>query len=769
MKKITVNNKGSSLVMVIIVIMVVSILAGALIDTSLQNFKLSKRSGYMDYSYYAGESIIQKCWDALNTKCNNRDLAALNHITYNGNNDVFSKKIVKQVLTTYINELSGKNYFRNIDITDNASNTANATVSLKYMGFRYNPMSEPNIIYIKVGITADTSYDVKLYTSGDKKVFASKEFAVYIPQGFKLKGPVYSIGDLMADGGSKVKILGDVHVYGTSPEYLKQPEQYYYGGIYSKSNSEIRIEGNAYSRSFIRTGQYSSAEDKSLIYVYKDAVAQCIQAFGKSNRIAVMRNAYTFDDIEMNGEDSVIAVNGSYFGLSDGADGSYHDNSSAIVNSAGIHHDNSEDSQKSRIIINGAVMLNGGTFRIDPNSGDALYQIEDASLAWLTDSLNMIPVYKTSPLDLNYPYINWLTERNYQLMAKGFGNLFQVWNPVDITGIDTWFSRIDAARKAGSNDNNNFDNKIVPGKIQGFSNYVMAANDRMYLMEKDSESGSELEKAIILKNSYVLDNIAPPTGLTDWSKFWDDYVDGGYAWNGGYCTTVPAVLDDVLKPRLLDMANIFINRYNNYDSNKMNVEHQSGQVFKSIQDSLDYLVATSATNRYIIVPATGNLSDPVYAYNDLINNPWAENKYFLVVNEDPEKVLVLDNTTFNGVIFTTGKVILKNNAVVNGAIIAAGKGYDPDSSTAYISGSAAETKDVGGINMAFRAPRIKKNGSNLGVLDSGGYAGVYCTNGSESINFPDPDPDIGRAMLLEKFKTQDAPDMTYSIELSNIF
>jgi len=44
--------------------------------------------------------------------------------------------------------------------------------------------------------------------------------------------------------------------------------------------------------------------DKSRINIYRDAVAQCIQVFGNDNIISVFRNAYTFDDIEMNGERS---------------------------------------------------------------------------------------------------------------------------------------------------------------------------------------------------------------------------------------------------------------------------------------------------------------------------------------------------------------------------------------------------------------------------------------------------------------------------------
>lgn len=778
MKKRMGNNKGSTLVLVIVILALVAILADMLIETSFQNYKISKASGYMDYSYYAGESAVQKCCDILKRKCDGPDLAAENHIAYTGDNEAFSQKIVKKVLSPYIADLNSKDCFKDIDISGEASNTADVKIGLQYLDCRYN-LNEPDRIYIKVGMTADTSYAVRPYTSGDKKVFAAKEFAVYLPEGFKLKGPVYGIGDLMADGNSTVNITGDVHVYGTSPEYLAQTQQYFYGGILAKDNSEMWINGNAYSRSFIRTGLYSSTEDISRIYIFKDAIAQGIQIFGKNERIGVMRNAYTFDDIEVNGENSVIAVNGSYFGLSNGENTEYHDGSSAIVNSATIHHANSEESQKSRIVVNGAVMVNGGTFRIDLDSEDTLYQIEDASVAWITDPNNYGPVYKKCPPVSGTDYKAWLIGQGYHESANGFCNLFQVWDPMsweDSAGnikskITGWFSKIDAARQAGSsNDTAYFDNKD-PSGIQGFCNFILAANDKMYLMEKSDEDKSGLKRAAILEDDYILDSVEPPSGFSDWSTFWNNYIDEGYAWNGGYCTNIPTVLQNTLSPALLDLTNLFIKRYT-YDSGKISgsdvIEHRSEETFEAIQDSLDDLIAAAGSNPYIIIATNGDLGSTDYAYNNTTDPTysWAVGKYFLVVNKNPNRDLVLNGTTFNGIIFTPGRVVLKNGAKVNGAIVAAGRGYDPDSSTGYVEGSAAETKEKNGINIAYRAPRIKQDGSNLDVLEDGGYAAVYCKGGNISINFPDPDPDKGREELLDIFETQDP---AYPIDLSSIF
>lgn len=806
-KKIAGNNKGVTLVLVIVILAAVAVIANILIETAFQNYKMGKASGHTDYSYYAAESAIQKCCDILNAKCGSPGLADTLGISYNGDDGNFAKAVADQ-LAIYVEQLSLGGSFSDFDVNGNSSNTADIAIELEYLGFDRNESVNPGKIKIEVGLTACSDYVVKPFLSGDKRVYAKEWLLVTIPSGFELRGPVYAIGDLMADHAG-VDISGDVHVYGTSPEYLKSPSQYYYGGILAISNSELIIRGNAYSRSFIRTGLYSSpGGDGSRIYVYRDAVAQGLHIFGKGQRIAVLRNAYTFDDLEVNGEDSVLAVNGSYFGLSDGSDGIYHDNSSAIVNSATLHHFNSPASQKSRIVINGAVMVNGGTFRID-DGGNTLYQIEDASLAWLIDPFNPSPVYKNAPVPLGgsySTYVEWLKDNGYfnSSIVRGFCNLFQLYNPAaawnhedpaEMDGSDTAYSRLDAwladidmKRQHGDYNIdtpgdliNPADSGSIPDKIQGFCNYVFAANDRMFFMEKGNgnEGISQIKKASLLADSFVMDNIDAPAPLSDWSDYWNPFVNDSSLWDGanGYCLEIPVKISE-LKQKLLAQTSPFIERLvtdNDIRSGTDAVEHKSLNIFGKLENSLRGLITSNLSNPYIIDASDDdfdgdhiiNLSDPLYAYNNIAVNPWAEDKYFLVVNTEPSLELVLDGTVFNGIIFTSGKVILKNGAVVNGAIIAAGKGYVNDPSAGYIGGSAADTEIIDGIPMMTHIPQIKEYGSssdtNIDSLNNGGYAALYCTGTNVKINFPDPDPETGRKMLLDAFLNQDNPINLYSI------
>lgn len=792
-RKIAASNKGVTLVLVMVILMVVTILANILIETAFQNYNMGKANGHTDYSYYAAESAIQKCIDILNSKCADPALADSYGISYSGVDENFAIEVTGK-LAEYIRQLSDGGSFDDFDVGVNTGNTADIAVRLEYLGMKRDEAANPGKLEIEVGLTAFSDYMVMPVCTGDKKVYAKAKFLISVPGGFELRGPVYTIGDLMANNGS-VNILGDVHVYGTSPEKLKSPKQYYYGGIFARSNSEIIIRGNAYSRSFIRTGIYNSyGIDSSRIYIYKDAIAQGLHIFGKGQRIAVLRNAHTFDDLEVNGEDSVLAVNGSYFGLSSGEHEIYHDNSSAIVNSATLHHFNSLDSQKSRIVINGAVMVNGGTFRIDED-GNTRYQIEDASLAWLIDneynSVIPSPLYKLlepEELDDGGTYLEWLADNGYfnNDYVRGFGNLFQAYNPLHrwvwVPGIEetdpafdnpyvrlnAWLNDIDIKRSPGSYNIDTAADIVNPNKVKGFCNYVLAANDRMHYMVNSSgeANNSQIEKADILAGEFIIDNIKPSAPVTNWNDYWSPYVGTGVSANS-YYINIPAQLSN-LKDLMISETSPFIDRMVSDSlviSGDEEVKHKSRNVFNKLENSLNSLILANPSNPYIIQAKYIDVEDDgeidinhiCYPYNDIVNNPWAYGKHFLFVNMNPELDMVLDGSIFNGIIFTTGRVILKNGAEVNGAIVAAGRGCNE---TGGVIGSAAE---IGSGNIMPRVPRIKENGSNQNELKNGSYAAVYCAGSDIKINFPDPEPETGRQQLLDRFLYQDHPINLYGI------
>jgi len=136
----------------------------------------------------------------------------------------------------------------------------------------------------------------------------------------------------------------------------------------------------------------------------------------------------------MNGERSIIAINGSAIGLSHYFESRNHDALSAIISSAPVHNLLSDDSLLSTIAVNGDVIIPGGTFQSD-DDGIFTGLLEDASVFWYEDPNGIrIPFYKMyqwTEDDILNPdkYHAELRERLRDLSAaylNGPFNLFQL-------------------------------------------------------------------------------------------------------------------------------------------------------------------------------------------------------------------------------------------------------------------------------------------------------------------------------------------------------
>jgi hypothetical protein len=143
---------------------------------------------------------------------------------------------------------------------------------------------------------------------------------------------------------------------------------------------------------------------------------------------------------------------------------------------------------------------------------------------------------------------------------------------------------------------------------------------------------------------------------------------------------------------------------------------------------------------------------PVDLVSHLINNYTDPTEYFLILNLDTDREIVIatdpdtGTDTVNGIIFTMGKVSISNGATVNGSIIAAGRGYDPNSK---VKGSAADSyyfdhdsdASTPPVKMT-RLPRVVGD-TNISNFESWDYAALVIENGN--IHFP------GRTNLFGQF------------------
>ena len=786
------NEKGSSLLTVLISTAVLIILGAAIADSVVQRYKIAKSQEHIEYTYIAGETAVERTFYLVDRICRISTLTS--GLMYDGDDAVYSDSVISLLENNLDSVIPGL-VFNDIEVLDDSTFKARSGISLQRMGQQRT--ADGMSMTITVGVTAITSLTRGIYSSLERKVFAQREFTVPIAISFKLNEAICSIGDLIADNAVNATITGDVNVYGTSPLLKNQPQQEFYGGIYAKHDSSLKIDGNAYTRSFIRTGVYndfnggSIQNDTSIIHVLKDAVAQSVQIFGKGNKIVVNRNVYTFDDVEIDGEDSVIAINGSIFALSSG--GEFHDQSSAVINAAPIHFSYSEDSMKSRIVVNGDLLINGETLKIDPLGG-ALYKMENASMAWAIDD-NIAAYKKYAAEQEEYDLVNGITDGyltwlknlwdaygNGTNVLRGFLNLFQTF-PVKAAGeIDAWLTDIDDSRRVG------FNTVTGPDYLYGFSNSSMAANDYIYFMDKINQDNSGIRRLNeIIKDTFEFDN-ADVTKLypivNTWSGFWKtamykddgdpndgDVFDGGETTWEEYQTLIKSKLD-LINPFLQGLTHKLVARdYSEGD----NIKHAPlgapfeingiapDNLFLFLQTALNYKypVEDLIAEPYVIKYEENSSDDP----ENIPNQGTADNNYYLVINNNPEKVLKVTGK-FNGIIFSMGRVDIGKGANITGSIVAAGRGYDPEPGNNYVSGSSAEyyTDPVSSIKTP-RVPTINGDGSNMEHMENAGYAAVYFDGnlgngvpgaGNPVIAFP------GREALIAAFESQ-------GIYLSSIF
>lgn len=776
---------------VIVVIAILIVLGVALLDSSTMGFSASKHEETAELAYRAAESGIERCFGYIDDYCSvQSNTSGIDYF----HEDDFAIEVTGNVFTKLRTDLSGSPVGKalyQIGLSSNVSDMADVEITqIKFLEVVDNAVDgNSGKIKVTIGVKAIADYNRSSDKASNKVVFAKKDVIMFIPRGFVLNAAIYSVGDFMVDN-INAQVIGDVVAYGTAPKFAKKIQQYYYGGIYAKNSGHLSVDGNAYSRGLIRTGQYNSTADPSSIYVYRDAIANGIHIFGNGQKIVVCRNAYTFDDLELNGEDSVIAVNGSYVGLSNDTAAKSHDQSSAIVNSAIVHYAGSNESLKSRVVINGDVIINGGTFRIDPLTGitdEAFPQIEDASVVVTNSELSLSgtnsPMYReyqagngiiTMRSGGVYPtYHEWLSDN--EANAKGFANLIQCWSPrTDLTSdsaIKTWTDDIDTARGIGTN------NITPPATISGFCHYEIGANNKMYFLNQD-----DISRINFIDDNCDLDNIpVTPYGIY-WKDFWTfNSISDWKSLEDDRTPTNPLSmklkqLTDWLKP----LTEIFASRNYTYPADA-DADAPIDNIFNSTSNPSVDPVSGLANNTFLDLGVKLNTKYPdnsnkyVFNFTNVtgtsinINTELSaridaatiagdtsltNNNFFLFINNDPSKELII-NGKVNGIIYSLGKVVVQNGAEVTGSILAAGRGYTNESALNYVSNMSSANQSTTG--QAIYLPQIMEYGDNIDRLDDGSYAGVHfkgsAVTETATVKFP------GKVTLYNQFITANGLDI----------
>lgn len=765
------DRNGSSMPLVMLVALVVMLIGGAVAYNTVQMHSIVTRETNDQLAYFAAESALERSMCNLDSYIEKADFASSRGIEYTGET-VFLDMIIAALNNDSLALGEINNNYNPIDVYGSSTlNGASVDIEYSWDGSTFENIGTKQIRF-PVTIKATANLENGLLRSYGRTAVATREYVVRMPDRFELLGAVYTLGDLVAkDTGVAdtvdANIVGDTYVFGTGSEKSNNMKMYYNGGICADGNAQLDIDGNVFTMGLVRAGlfseEYSPTSDSCTISVNRDIVAQGIQVFGSRDYIFCNRDAYTFDDIEMNGPDSIIAIRGNYFGLSPGDD-MRHDTSSAVINVA-PQYSTEDGYKKSRIVINDGAYINGTTYRIkDSTTGTVGHQMEDASLGWVGSKTvyqtNKIPpeVEKTSD------YIAGLKSS----AVNGYSILMQVgWNNINTwTGWPAW--RDEIITKA-SVESNTITNK--PSKIRGYCNVGMSVNNDIYFVNPSSDdSSNEIEKPASLTCN--ISSSVEALNATYWNEFltcesyedpWITYMDSHEGMTAGL---------ERMRNILLDQTQVFASKvypsgylkddetthYLDYSftpglhgrTEFMTIAHELDQLGTS-----DYILKYDAASSDDEVDVVDALNKTTFIDSEPVGSPDGNpdklitDYYFLILNYNPNKELIVSDE-MNGIIFSMGKVTFKSGGKLNGSVIAAGKGYD---SSSKVAGSAADYEDA--VAQTTRLPRVDAtNNSNFTNWD---YAAVVFTEGGGTVDFlsdPDTAPAAGRAALLNKFDSQ---------------
>lgn len=767
------NTTGNALPLVLFIALIVMLVGGSVAYSTTQMYKVTRDGFHEQLTYLAAENALERCFANLESIITLPDYSGSQGVSFSGNTDSFLDDLV-DALNSDTNIV--KSY--TIDMND-TFNSAEASVRFdRYDDSTY--VNNGDTITFPLVVTATASMEDAAFRTYNKQVVAVKEFTVYIYSKFSLNGAVYSLGDVVVRRGNDVStdystIQGDIYAFGTGLDKTNRMQQHYLGGVCAIEDSILHVEnGSIFTRNLVRTGTFEDSDGGSAsIIVDEDIVAQGIQVFGSDDNIVVIRDAYTFDDIEMNGPNSIIAVNRNFFGLN-GGNGREHDASSAILNVVPMYGSTSSY-KESRIVVNGDIFANGVTFRTEVSGGLVGHKLESVAMTWMDNE--PLHIKKGIPHDADdSDYVNILYNPGPGEVRNGFSVLWKtVWDPdgdgksIDMSTWTKWQAWLSAIRNAASGMSNSFNSEfLVPGSINmtGFCRYGIAANNSFYKFVEE-----EFDKT---HTSTVTVDVVDKVDTLDSSEKYILRVDPSYwsdpaAW---YTYTddsegIPVKLNYLMN-HLIGHVQVFASK--SIDENDYRYDYvyssPSQTEFNRIKEELAdkfINIPTHCVLRYDddLLDSSGTTIDINAELETKFDNVTGESYndfHFLVLNFDPDNVIKVTKK-FDGIIFSTGKVIVGKDGEVNGAIIAAGRGFDDHDG---LKGSAADIY-YEGSEKKTRLPRvyIPENVGDLDTRDefnSWEYAAVEIENGGD-IRF-----DSAHA-LLTRLKNQSGR----SIDLFEIF
>jgi len=352
MKNKIIGNKGSTLVLLVVAIGVISLLGTSVLGVTMMNYKIKKANTEIKDAFYRSEAGLDETYsntyafvqdavkdsngDANNFigafRLDNMDYLKNNSpynlciitnieyddegtpigVTYTFDEDEIQKQAEKIFNHNYKLYLDGKiASLNNLDILDNPK------ITVTDKGWNYNSADD---LYTKLSLAVDSEYanddNIQKKTSVNLTIDAPEYNEPYtvvtkiIPVN-PFWTMVLTADDLNINGNSEFE--GDVHISGDMNVEDDNINTSFKGDL--TVNGDMNLDGN------------SSITNVKNVYtnnIYLNGNSTTFETIGTGNKI------YVKDDLELNNPNQKILIDGSYYGFSDGTYNPAPDNSSGI-------------------------------------------------------------------------------------------------------------------------------------------------------------------------------------------------------------------------------------------------------------------------------------------------------------------------------------------------------------------------------------------------------------------------------------------------------
>lgn len=373
--------KGSSLVMVLIIMSILSILGTAILSVTLSSYKMRKMNGTLKTNFYGSEAgldkaygIIGKVVDAAIEAGNNKvqeeevklkdtieseklkvlagDTSDLKFVNEDGSvKEEEIKKFQNNTFQTAYKEHIKENLKSKLEDTDEYEFDRNGAGE-KFNTDGTKPSISSNIPEkftddnkIEIELTSTFKHDdlakqvqaiYEITVPAYKSVYYIENNIIKIPENLAFLKGIAVDGDMKIDG-SQVAVDGDIFVKGTNVGEngaIKDTKNFESGIILEGSQSQVTIKGELSSaQNIFLKGNQSNLTVEGDAYVRNAIIDGNAQKsnLNLSKASDLTGSLFTMDDLELNAEKSHINIAGGFYGVSDGSASHESNHSSSII------------------------------------------------------------------------------------------------------------------------------------------------------------------------------------------------------------------------------------------------------------------------------------------------------------------------------------------------------------------------------------------------------------------------------------------------------